>query len=168
MGVLLEALDEPIPWVRADQEKPGFESYFRNGVREFPRKAPGSGFSNSSDPRPGSRSRSCSSASTLRPSSEHPRKTMDEDYVRTARAKGLSERRRCLSHVLRNPMISSTLWGLDFAVVVGCGAIPTETVSTSRASASMQPTRSGCRPAADHGGVTKARRLLLRWSSSTP
>lgn len=55
--------------------------------------------------------------------------TMDEDYVRTARAKGLSERRVMLSHVLRNSMISViTLWGLDFAVVVGGGAILTETV----------------------------------------
>ncbi|MBK5232893.1 MAG: ABC transporter permease [Thermoleophilia bacterium] len=55
--------------------------------------------------------------------------TMEEDYVRTARAKGLSERRVMLSHVLRNSMISViTLWGLDFAVVVGGGAILTETV----------------------------------------
>jgi peptide/nickel transport system permease protein len=55
--------------------------------------------------------------------------TMDEDYVRTARAKGLSERRVMLAHVLRNSMISVvTLWGLDFAVVVGGGAILTETV----------------------------------------
>ena len=55
--------------------------------------------------------------------------TMDEDYVRTARAKGLSERRVLVRHVLRNSMISVvTLWGLDFAVVVGGGAILTETV----------------------------------------
>jgi peptide/nickel transport system permease protein len=55
--------------------------------------------------------------------------TMEEDYVRTARAKGLSERRVMLAHVLRNSMISVvTLWGLDFAVVVGGGAILTETV----------------------------------------
>jgi peptide/nickel transport system permease protein len=55
--------------------------------------------------------------------------TMEEDYVRTARAKGLSERRVLLKHVLRTSMISVvTLWGLDFAVVIGGGAILTETV----------------------------------------
>ena len=55
--------------------------------------------------------------------------TINEDFVRTARAKGLSERRVLLKHVLRNSMIPIvTLWGLDFAVVVGGGAILTETV----------------------------------------
>ncbi len=55
--------------------------------------------------------------------------TINEDYVRTARAKGLSERRVLLKHVLRNSMIPIvTLWGLDFAVVIGGGAILTETV----------------------------------------
>jgi len=55
--------------------------------------------------------------------------TMNEDYVRTARAKGLSERRVLIRHVLRNSMIPIvTLWGLDFAAVVGGGAILTETV----------------------------------------
>jgi peptide/nickel transport system permease protein len=55
--------------------------------------------------------------------------TMDEDYVRTARAKGLSERQVLLRHVLRSALIPViTLWGLDFAVVVGGGAILTETV----------------------------------------
>jgi peptide/nickel transport system permease protein len=55
--------------------------------------------------------------------------TMNEDYVRTARAKGLSERRILIRHVLRNSMIPIvTLWGLDFAAVVGGGAILTETV----------------------------------------
>jgi len=55
--------------------------------------------------------------------------TMDEDYVRTARAKGLSERRVLLSHVLRNSLIPVvTLWGLDFGAVIGGGAILTETV----------------------------------------
>jgi peptide/nickel transport system permease protein len=55
--------------------------------------------------------------------------TMDEDYVRTARAKGLSERQVLLRHVLRSAMIPViSLWGLDFAVVVGGGAILTETV----------------------------------------
>jgi peptide/nickel transport system permease protein len=55
--------------------------------------------------------------------------TINEDFVRTARAKGLSERQILLRHVLRNSMIPIvTLWGLDFAAVVGGGAILTETV----------------------------------------
>jgi peptide/nickel transport system permease protein len=54
---------------------------------------------------------------------------MNEDYVRTARAKGLSERRILLKHVLRNSLVPIvTLWGLDFGLVVGGGAILTETV----------------------------------------
>jgi peptide/nickel transport system permease protein len=49
--------------------------------------------------------------------------------VRTARAKGLSERRIMIKHVLRNSLVPIvTLWGLDFAVVIGGGAILTETV----------------------------------------
>ena len=52
-----------------------------------------------------------------------------EDYVRTARAKGLSPRRVLLKHILRNSMIPIvTLFGLDFAAVLGGGAILTETV----------------------------------------
>lgn len=55
--------------------------------------------------------------------------TMGEDHVRTARAKGLSERRVLLRHVLRNSLIPIvTLWGLDFGAVLGGGAILTETV----------------------------------------
>lgn len=55
--------------------------------------------------------------------------TMNDDYVRTARAKGLSERRIMVRHVLRNSLIPIvTLWGLDFGAVVGGGAILTETV----------------------------------------
>jgi peptide/nickel transport system permease protein len=55
--------------------------------------------------------------------------TVNEDFVRTARAKGLSERTVLLKHVLRNSLIPiTTLWGLDFAVVIGGGAILTETV----------------------------------------
>ncbi|MDA2891440.1 ABC transporter permease [Mycolicibacterium sp. BiH015] len=54
---------------------------------------------------------------------------MNEDYVRTARAKGLSDRRVRIRHVLRNSMIPIvTLFGLDFGMVVGGGAILTETV----------------------------------------
>jgi peptide/nickel transport system permease protein len=55
--------------------------------------------------------------------------TMNEDYVRTARAKGLSERQILMRHVLRNSLIPIvTLWGLDFGAVVGGGAILTESV----------------------------------------
>lgn len=55
--------------------------------------------------------------------------TMNEDFVRTARAKGLSERRVLVRHVLRSSLIPFvTLWGLDFGLVVGGGAILTETV----------------------------------------
>ncbi|HEU5063495.1 MAG TPA: ABC transporter permease [Solirubrobacterales bacterium] len=55
--------------------------------------------------------------------------TMGEDYVRTARAKGLSERRVLIKHVLRNSLIPIiTLWGLDFGAVIGGGAILTEYV----------------------------------------
>jgi peptide/nickel transport system permease protein len=52
-----------------------------------------------------------------------------EDYVRTARAKGLGSRRVLFKHVLRNSLIPIvTLFGLDFAAVLGGGAILTETV----------------------------------------
>ena len=55
--------------------------------------------------------------------------TINEDYVRTARAKGLGERQIMIRHVLRNSMIPIvTLWGLDFGAVLGGGAILTETV----------------------------------------
>jgi peptide/nickel transport system permease protein len=55
--------------------------------------------------------------------------TINDDYVRTARAKGLTERRVLLHHVLRNSLIPIvTLWGLDFGAVLGGGAILTETV----------------------------------------
>jgi peptide/nickel transport system permease protein len=55
--------------------------------------------------------------------------TVNEDFVRTARAKGLSERRVLIRHVLRNSMIPIiSLWGLDFAAVIGGGAIVTEAV----------------------------------------
>ncbi len=50
--------------------------------------------------------------------------TMNEDHVRTARAKGLGERQVRLRHVLRNSLIPIvTLFGLDFGAVVGGGAI---------------------------------------------
>jgi peptide/nickel transport system permease protein len=55
--------------------------------------------------------------------------TINEDYVRTARAKGISETRVLIRHVLRNSLIPIVaLWGLDFAAVIGGGAILTESV----------------------------------------
>lgn len=55
--------------------------------------------------------------------------TINDDYVRTAWAKGLSERQVMLKHVLRNSLIPIvSLWGLDFGAVLGGGAILTETV----------------------------------------
>jgi peptide/nickel transport system permease protein len=54
---------------------------------------------------------------------------INEDYVRTARAKGLAPRRVLIKHVLRNSLIPIvTLFALDFAGVIGGGAILTETV----------------------------------------
>jgi peptide/nickel transport system permease protein len=54
---------------------------------------------------------------------------MNEDYVRTARAKGLSERQVRLRHVFRNSLIPViTLFGLDFGAVIGGGAIITESI----------------------------------------
>jgi peptide/nickel transport system permease protein len=54
---------------------------------------------------------------------------MHEDYVRTARAKGLPERQVRIRHVLRNSLIPVvTLFGLDFAFLLGGGAILTEAI----------------------------------------
>ena len=54
---------------------------------------------------------------------------MNEDYVRTARAKGLSERRVLGRHVMRNALIPIvTLFGLDVGAAIGGGAILTESV----------------------------------------
>ncbi|HEY5815558.1 MAG TPA: ABC transporter permease [Solirubrobacterales bacterium] len=53
---------------------------------------------------------------------------MSRDYVRTARAKGLSERRVMTRHVLRNSLVPIvTLFGLDFGALLG-GAILVEGV----------------------------------------
>jgi peptide/nickel transport system permease protein len=53
----------------------------------------------------------------------------NEDFVRTARAKGLSERRVLTHHMLRTSMITFvSLFGLDFGVLVGGGALLTEVV----------------------------------------
>jgi peptide/nickel transport system permease protein len=55
--------------------------------------------------------------------------TINEDYVRTAKAKGLPWGRILRRHVLRTSLIPVvTLFGLDFASVLGGGAILTESV----------------------------------------
>jgi peptide/nickel transport system permease protein len=52
--------------------------------------------------------------------------TMNEDYVRTARAKGLEERRVVLKHGLRGALTPLlTIFGLDFGLLIG-GAVLTE------------------------------------------
>ncbi len=53
----------------------------------------------------------------------------EEDYVRTARAKGISERRVWTKHTLRTSMIVFvSLFGLDFGALVGGAALLTEVV----------------------------------------
>jgi peptide/nickel transport system permease protein len=55
--------------------------------------------------------------------------SQEEDYVRTARAKGLTERRVMLRHSLRMSMVVFiSLFGLDFGALVGGAAVLTEVV----------------------------------------
>ena len=55
--------------------------------------------------------------------------TLNEDYVRAAKAKGVTRRKVLIHHALRNSLIPViALFGLDFAAVIGGGAILTETV----------------------------------------
>jgi peptide/nickel transport system permease protein len=55
--------------------------------------------------------------------------SLGEDYIRTAKAKGLTSRRVLTRHVLRTAITPIVLlFGLDFAAVVGGGAILTESV----------------------------------------
>ncbi|MCC6792939.1 MAG: ABC transporter permease [Thermomicrobiales bacterium] len=54
--------------------------------------------------------------------------SLSDDYVRTARAKGLSERHVVVSHALRNALIPTvTILGLTFANLLA-GAVLTETI----------------------------------------
>jgi peptide/nickel transport system permease protein len=54
---------------------------------------------------------------------------LGEDYVRTARAKGISERRVLVRHALRCSLIAFvSLFGLDFGALVGGYALLTEVV----------------------------------------
>jgi peptide/nickel transport system permease protein len=54
---------------------------------------------------------------------------LQEDYIRTARSKGISESRVLVRHALRTSLITFvTLFGLDFGALVGGGALLTEVV----------------------------------------
>lgn len=54
---------------------------------------------------------------------------MQEDFIRTARAKGIGERRVLLHHGLRTSLVAFvTMFGLDFGALVGGGALLTEVV----------------------------------------
>ena len=67
---------------------------------------------------------------------------MNEDYVRTARAKGLSERKVMTRHVLRNSLIPIiTLFGLDFGATIAGTAIITETIFNLRRRRSVRGDR---------------------------
>src|SRR5215468_7530949 len=55
--------------------------------------------------------------------------TLNEDFVRAAKAKGIARRKVLIHHALRNSLIPViALFGLDFAAVIGGGAILTESV----------------------------------------
>ncbi len=55
--------------------------------------------------------------------------TLQEDYVRTARAKGIGERRVMTRHVLRTSLVAFvTMFGLDFGALVGGAALLTEVI----------------------------------------
>ena len=55
--------------------------------------------------------------------------TQNEDFIRTARAKGIPERQVLVRHTLRTSMITFvSLFGLDFGVLVAGGALLTEVV----------------------------------------
>ena len=52
---------------------------------------------------------------------------VNQDFVRTAKAKGLSRQRVFRHHVLRNSLMPIiTMFGLDFATLIGGGALVTE------------------------------------------
>jgi peptide/nickel transport system permease protein len=54
---------------------------------------------------------------------------VNQDFVRTARAKGLPQRQVFTRHVLRNSMMPIiTMFGLDFATLIGGAALVTEAV----------------------------------------
>ncbi len=75
---------------------------------------------------PGSRSPSLFSAQYARLTRAGMLETMTEDYIRTARAKGLSERKVVVKHALRGALTPVlTIFGLDVGLLLG-GAVITE------------------------------------------
>ena len=72
---------------------------------------------------------------------------MGEDYIRTARAKGLSERKVVVKHGLRaslTPIV--TMFGMDIALLIGGASSPRRS-STSRArKLGRRPRRAGDLP----------------------
>ena len=92
--------------------------------------------------------------------------TMNEDYVRTARAKGAPESQVMRSHILRNAMLPVvTMLGMDIGLALG-GAVFTETVySLPGLGQDGDPGAQQLRPADVHGRRSSSRRL--RSSSST-
>ncbi|KAB0677391.1 ABC transporter permease [Aureimonas leprariae] len=55
--------------------------------------------------------------------------TMQEDFIRTAQAKGLSETRILWRHGVRSSLVAFvTMFGLDFGALIGGGALLTEVV----------------------------------------
>ena len=77
----------------------------------------------------GSRCRCSTSASTPGCCARACSRSQNEDYVRTARAKGISERRVLVRHTLRTSMITFvSLFGLDFGALVAGGVLLTEVV----------------------------------------
>lgn len=68
------------------------------------------------------------SASLMRLTRSEMLETLNQDYIRTARAKGLHSRALMLGHALRNTMIPlSTVLGMRFAGMLG-GAVIVETI----------------------------------------
>jgi peptide/nickel transport system permease protein len=68
------------------------------------------------------------SASLMRLSRSEMLETLNQDYIRTARAKGLHNRTLLIRHALRNTMIPiSTVLGMRFAGMLG-GAVIVETI----------------------------------------
>ena len=85
--------------------------------------------------------------------------TMNEDYVRTARAKGASQRRVMVQHVLRNSMLPVvTILGMDLGLALGGAIFTGEHLQPARPRPRDRPGLQPLRPAADH----RHRRLLDR------
>jgi hypothetical protein len=102
----------------------------------------------------------------------------EEDYVRTARGKGITERRVMLRHALRTSLIAFvSLFGLDFGALVGGGALLTEVVFGPTGCTRSRPRRSSSRAAttrrprassADHTRIPGARWEIFEQSSHMP